>query len=272
MPVSDYMRDVDIQAFKDAAARYNVWILVRESNPAAKQYIGVKGYAPKRLDCKAKTAKHNVKLPGGLGEKRTAGLVVNPNVEGMLNAFDNPPKALEYWEKFSPFCYIPEPDRNLLWFPGQKFYSVQMNPAHVHYGCVLFSAISNRAAASYVHSDYDLYAIVPRDEPTVNFRVSETRLDQKHTRSKMLFDVQHFLNSRMGVAMILHGEQETFSDDMNDTLDVFCPDGQTVLRRKGPTDIRQLYEETFEGRQLYGPDASPIPGGGAWEVLVATKR
>jgi hypothetical protein len=213
-----------------------------------------------------------VELPGASGKKRTAGLVVNPTIKGMAAAFDNPAKALEFWEKFSPHCYIPEPGKNLPWFPGGKFYSVQMDPASQHYGCVLFSAISHRAAASYVHSDYDLFAIVPADEPALTFRVKEERLDQKHSRSQKLFDVQHFLNRRMGVAMILHGEQETFSGDVNDTLDVFCPDGQTVLRRKGPAEIQQLYEKTFEGRQLYGPDAVPLPAGGKWEVLVATRR
>lgn len=272
MPASDYMRDIDIQAFQAAAARYKVWILVRKSNSAAKQYIGVKGYSPKRLDCKAKTAKNDVDLPGGLGKKRTAGLVVNPTIKGILDAFDNPAEALEYWQKFAPLCYIPEPGKDLPYFPGGKFYSVQMNPAHEHYGCVLFSPMSNRAAASYVHSDYDLFAIVAEDEPELTFRVKETRLDQKHTRSKMLFEVQHFLNRRMGVAMILHGEQETFSGDLNDTLDVFCPDGQTILRKKGASEIQQLYDETFKRRQLYGPDAVPIPAGGAWEVLVANRR
>jgi hypothetical protein len=272
MPVSDYMRDIDIQAFKDAAARYHAWILVRESNFSAKQYIGVKGYAPKRLDCKAKTAQYDVKLPGGLGEKRTAGLVVNPTIKGLLGAFKKPENALKWWNEFSGLCYFPEPGKNLLWFPGGKFYSVQMDPAHVHYGCVLFSPISNRAAACYIHSDYDLFAIVPEDEPTVNYRVKEKRLGKDHTRSKMLFDVQHFLNRRMGVAMILHGEQETFSGDLNDTLDVFCPDGWTILRRKGALEIRQLYDEVFEGRQLYGLDANPIPAGGLWEAVVATRR
>ena len=38
MPASDYMRDIDIQTFKSAAALYNVWILVRESNPALRLY------------------------------------------------------------------------------------------------------------------------------------------------------------------------------------------------------------------------------------------
>lgn len=271
MPVSDYMRDIDIRAFKDAAAHYNIWILVRKSNAAAKDYIGVKGYAPKRLDCKAKSAARDAELPK-LGKKRTAGLVVNPTIEGMLAAFDKPAKALKCWNEFSPLCYIPEPGKNLPWFPGGKFYSVQMNPADPHYGCVLFSAISNRAAACYIHSDYDLYAIVPADEPEHTYRVSEKRLDQKHSRSKMLFDVQHYLNRRMGVAMILHGEQETYSEDLNDTLDVFFPDGLTVERREGPTEIGELYEKTFKGRQLYGPDANPIAAGGAWEVLVATRR
>ncbi len=272
MPASDYMRDIDISAFKEAAARYNVWILVRKSNAAAKQYIGVKGYAPKRLDCKAKTASRDAVLPDGLGKKQTAGLVADPTLKGMDSAFDDPGKARKFWEKFRPQCYIPEAGKSVAWFPGGKVYSVQMDRTSAHYGCVLFSPISLRSAACYVHSDYDLYAIVPADQPRMNFRVREERLDKDHSRSKKLFDVQHYLNRRMGVAMILHGEQETFSGDVDDTLDVFCPDGQSVLRKKGAAEIEQLYEVTFEGRQLYGPDAVPIPAGGKWEVLIASRR
>ncbi len=83
MSVQDYMRPIDITEFRDAAKakQFRVWILFRASNPAGKQYIGVHGYVPKRIDCKAKTADQDVTLPGGL--------VVNLEIDGMLAAFDD---------------------------------------------------------------------------------------------------------------------------------------------------------------------------------------
>ena len=56
MSAHDYMRAHDVGVFNAAAVRFKAWILVRRSNPAAKDYIGKAGYVPKRLDCKAKSA------------------------------------------------------------------------------------------------------------------------------------------------------------------------------------------------------------------------
>jgi hypothetical protein len=71
----------------------------------------------------------------------------------------------------------------------------------------------------------------------------------------------------MGVPMILHGEQETFKEDWNDNIDVFCPDGETIIEAYGPAAIRHLYTVTFKGRQMYGKGANPKPYFGLWEVL-----
>jgi hypothetical protein len=267
MPASDYMRPNDVKAFLEGAANFHVWILLRASNPEAKQYIGVPGYRPKRLDCKAKTAKRNVNLPGGLGEKKTAGLVVNPTIPGMAAAFDDLDEALETWSGFKDKCDIPKPGALTPYFPGGKFYSVQMDPSHERYGCVIFSDISNRAHASYIHSDYDLYGIVPEKDPTANVRVVETRLDEKHSRSQEFFDLQHYLNKRMGVPMILHGAQETYKEDWDDKLDVFCPDGRNIIQAYGADAIQRLYKVTFRGRRLYGSNANPKPFFGKWQIL-----
>jgi hypothetical protein len=268
---SDYMRQKDVDAFKAAAHHYKLWILLRQSKTVVKErgYIGKKGYVPKRLDCKAKTADRDVRLPG-LGEKKTAGLVVNAMLDEMADAFDGADhlrRAKDYWWKFKTHCYFPRPGENLTYFPGGKFYSVQMDRSHAHFGCVMFSAWSNVANASYVHSDYDLFGMVREDDPAANVRVPERRLGEAHNRGREFFDVQHFLNRRMGVAMVLHGEQEKYSDDVNDVLDVFWPDGVTVKTVRGAADIRNLYQTTFKGRPLYGKDGVPLSLFGLWQVL-----
>src|ERR1019366_4271453 len=89
MSASDYMRAMDVVAFREAAKHFQVWILVRASKAAALRYIGRIGYVPKRLDCKAKTADFDVRLPGQREEKMTAGLVVNPEIHGMERAFED---------------------------------------------------------------------------------------------------------------------------------------------------------------------------------------
>jgi hypothetical protein len=53
MAVFDYMPTQHIEAFKKAAGHFHVWILVRRGNPESKKWIGLPGYIPKLLDCKA---------------------------------------------------------------------------------------------------------------------------------------------------------------------------------------------------------------------------
>ena len=66
------MRPTDKRVFLDAARQLQLWILVRRTNPASLRYIGLPGYLPKPIDCKAKTADLNQ------GRYRVAGLVVDP--------------------------------------------------------------------------------------------------------------------------------------------------------------------------------------------------
>jgi len=259
--VRRYMRPDDIRAFIDAAKFYRVFILLRRSNEASLPYIGKLGYTPKRLDCKAKTADMDVTVPG-FGRKETAGLVVNPTLPGFGSAFKSAKKAQDAqdtWRQFEPLCYIPVPGRTVTYFPGGKLYSVQMDPNHKHYGCVMFASNSLHSAGKYVHGDYDIYSFVPADsaEPgrvsgaPVNVRVSETRLGQPHSRSRVFFDVQHYLNRKMGVAMGLHGEQETYSSHTDEPLDVFWPDGREPTALQNKAEIEEFYRTVFQGRETF---------------------
>src|SRR5580692_8024980 len=85
MGVGDSMRVGDRKIFARVAQGMGVWILMRGTNPASLEYICKKGYTPKPIDCKAKTAK---KGP-------CAGLVVDPFK--VADGFEDPSKVQEKW-------------------------------------------------------------------------------------------------------------------------------------------------------------------------------
>ena len=262
------MRPQDIDTFKAAAKRFNAWILVRRTNSESIKYAGERDYVPKRLDCKAKTADFDVVLPG-IGKRLTAGLVVNPTLPGFENAFKQGKytEALTEWNGFKPLVHFPDPGKPVTYFPGGKFYSVQMNPAHKHFGCVMFSSSSLAAAGKYIHGDYDLYAIIPADNPGTNVRVVETRFGNiPHARGKEFTDVQIFLNSRMGVPMVLHGEQEKYKDHTDEPIDIFCPDGD-IAEACGRSGLEIFYEALFDGRRTFAKGAATSGAGGNWQKV-----
>jgi hypothetical protein len=261
----NHMRHGDAAVFALAAKLYKVYIAVRRTNEEALQYIGQRGYAPKRLDCKAKTADFDALVNGTV--YKTAGLVVDPAVVG-ANAFTGGKyaKALKEWDKFRSHLAPQGPDGQLpLYLPADRSYFVQTDPGSLHYGCIMLARYGLRTAADYVHGDYDLYAIVPVGDKTSNVFVEEERLGQKHVRGKELLDVQTFVNSRIGAPMVLHGAQEHYSDDVDDKIDVFFPDGATVKSYIGPDAIRALYQQEFGGRPLHKAGTPTTPAGGLWK-------
>jgi hypothetical protein len=260
-----HMRPQDAGVFAMAARVYSVYIAVRRTNEEALQYIGQKGYVPKRLDCKAKTADFDAIINGSV--YKTAGLVVDPHVVGAVAyTAGKYTKALNEWEKFRAHLAPAGADGRLpLYLPPDRSYTVQMDASSVHYGCVMLSPYGLRTNAHYVHGDYDLYAIVPTGDKASNVFVEEERLGQKHVRGKDLLDVQNFVNSRIGVPMVLHGAQEHYSDDVNDQIDVFFPDGVTVKSYLGPEAIRLLYQQEFGGRPLHKAGTPTTPAGGLWK-------
>jgi hypothetical protein len=185
--ITAFMRPQDIEAFRAAAMHFHVYIAVRRTNPASLDYIGKAGYVAKRLDCKAKTADQDCMVEGAL--RKLAGLVVDPHRVGPAaykpGKYD---KALKEWEKFRPLL---APDmlgaggaRSYVYMPAGKLYAVQLDRAHEHYGCVMFSSSSLLSAAKYIHGDYDLMAVVPESDVQSNVFVTEERLGQAHARSK----------------------------------------------------------------------------------------
>ena len=81
---SSYMRPQDKVVFLDAARHFHSWILVRRTNPASLPYVGLPGYSPKRIDCKAKTADLDVP-PWKLAGVVTAGWTRDYTVQLVQN-------------------------------------------------------------------------------------------------------------------------------------------------------------------------------------------
>ena len=265
MAVFNYMPSKHVEAFKRTAGHFKVWILVRRGNPKSKRWIGVPGYIPKLLDCKAKTAEKDVR-----GDGSTAGLVVSPIL--LPDSFEEKLKtAREEWTKFEPHLYTFDPKTNIAEDKAGKHYTIQMDPKNQHYGCVMYKPVF-RALGEYIHADYDLYAVVSFVDPKSNIRVTETGFGgEDHSRSKRLYDVQYFLKAAgvlpgqdSGAPMVRHGEQETFKTDWNDNLDVFWPDGKSFSALTGQGEIRNFYATTLGGRNQFTRDTVGQSAGGKW--------
>jgi hypothetical protein len=262
------MRDSDGEVFAEAARWFELFILVRATNPHSLPYMSLDGYSAKRLDCKAKTADLDVMLNGRL--YKTAGLVVDPNVVGFA-AYKGGKhaKALEEWAKFAPKVasdiYDQSGKPTKTYYPGGGLYGVQMNPEHMHYGCVMFASSSLITAATYIHGDYDLYAIVAKASPRDTVFVTEKRLGETHVRGKELTDVQTFVNRRLGRPMVLHGDQEKYAAHSDEDVYAFFPDHRSPRVLSGQLEIERFYETTLGGRKTGGKTATLESAGGLWQ-------
>lgn len=258
------IRAEDIAIFRMAAKLHRVYILLRATNPLSVYYMGVPGYSAKAFDCKAKTADYNVAVKGKMRE--LAGLVVDFN-EVPRSAFkpEKVAKAEEEWLSFEPLVarriYDESGKPKVAYHPHHR-YRVQMDPSHRNYGCVIFSPTGLATAGTYIHGDYDLYAIVPADAPAETMWVNEKMLGFKHVRSKELLDVQTFINSRIGRPLILHGDQEKYKNHEDDTVYVFSPVAPDITVLENEADIRSFYANTFQGRKTGGKNVpqTSVPG------------
>ena len=254
--VYTYMPPQHVEAFKRAAGHFKCWILVRRGNKDSLRFIGKTGYIPKAADCKAKTADRDFK------DKQYAGLVTSPVLVPEAFSTERLGKAMKEWMKFESHLYIFDrhnPQANLASDKAGRHYTLQIDKHHIHYGCVMYKPVY-RSAAEFIYSDYDLYAIVPEDNPQDNvFSVQRDEATNKiiSARGKSLMDVQYFVKAagEMNGAqeprspMIRHGEQETFMTDYADPLDVFWPDGIHITGLAPGQPIKDFYEKIFKGRQ-----------------------
>lgn len=217
------MRPQDERAFEDAARQIGVWILARRTKPGALTYIGLGGYVPKPIHCKAKTA-DNDRPP-----HRLAGLVTSPEAHPLAFQPGRLSDAQRLWSEFA---------RQQL-TPGSQF-SVETNRASPHFGCAKLSG-------KFIHADYDLYDIINPDEAYRNLAAVEQLLGQPHRRGPKLLEVQRFINGRIGVEMIQHGGSAQYEDHSEQSIDVFGPAGEkcTILNE---FSVRAWYAERFGGR------------------------
>lgn len=253
------MKAKHILAFQQAAAHYSVYILVRETNAASLQHMGEAYAVPKPLDCKPKTADFDVHLATGM--KNVAGLVVDPTIVGQA-AFGpvKYAKALHLWESFAKLMIKPEVatlqgQRSITYLVGGRYF-VDLDPSSPRYGALKVTPTGLLTAGKYIHGDFDLYGIVPLTDPSSNIRVVEERLGNKHARSPEFFDVQHYVNRTIGVPMVQHGAEESYSGDFSDDkIDIFHPDGRiTCVKSTG--ELAALYRSLFKGRKLFTKDGA----------------
>lgn len=216
------MRPQDKIIFIDAARALNLWILVRNTNLKSLKYIGLPGFTPKRIDCKAKTADNDV------GMYRLSGLVVSPFLQ--------------------PEAFMPNKleDARMQWKKTEHLigglYKVNIQSTSNRYGCLMING-------SYIHGDYDLYDIVDPEQPHRNLGLVSQTEGISNIRVANLGKVMEYVNSRIGTPMIQHGAQAQFSSHRNQSrIDVFGPHGEdvTILNE---ISLIGFYDEVFEGRK-----------------------
>ncbi|MFO1086408.1 MAG: hypothetical protein U1E21_17770 [Reyranellaceae bacterium] len=266
------MRPRDANAFRSVALIQKVYIIVRQTNAQSIQWIGNADYIAKPIDCKPKTADFDADIDSHHVE--TAGLVVNPELQGLDHVFKSPGKAAkarQAWQKFfhdlrergAPLGLCqPRNGREVRTWPGaHPGWAVQMCRTSRHYGCLLHSTYPQGLNGKYVHGDYDLFGIAPAGEPTLIRRRNEELAGQKHSRGPNTQSVQFAVNALSGLALVKHGEQELFSGFDEEALDVFRPDGSTRTLSTAAEAIL-FYRTELEGRQVFSGDGRPA--GGLW--------
>jgi hypothetical protein len=245
--IHDCMRKQDVRIFQRYSIDRGVFVLVRRTNIFSVPYIGKSGFVPKPLECKPKTAKSNVDFVknGVRIQSECRGLVVNPRILGH-HAFNGDKYqwvlARRTWDKY--------------W--GNQIpagFSVQMDETSKYYGCVMRGTSPNH---SYIHGDYDLYALVNKDRLSERESIEASFEGAAHKHSKEWSDFIYFANQHMGVDMIQHGSQEHFCGHSDDEVDIFAPFEKRHLQLRkieGVNGLKDIYRLFFDrhtkGERLY---------------------
>ena len=218
------MRSQDKLVFAACAASLGYWLLVRRTNPKALDYIGLNGFTPKPIDCKAKTA--------DFGEH--AGLVIDPEIIEGAYSEKKAPEAAECWTQFQAQV-LSNPARG---------YSVDSNPNSEWYGCVLLRG-------DKIYGDYDLYDVVDPKQARRNFAIVDTMHGQLHMRSPYMQKVMDWINARIGAPVVQHSGEAQYKDHSDQTLDVFGPHYE-YRELRNEAESRLFYTTQFEGRKALG--------------------
>lgn len=262
MSINNYMRSIDINAFKLAADLFKCIIMVRRLNPASLPFVGKQGYMPKSIFCKAKTAKNNVIVPGTGQMSNIAGLVADPTLPGILAGFAPSSDAEKWWHKFLAQLGVKSLRKVDLYskLPEERggFYTVQDEVSQPHYGALIYcpfipSDLNQFTLSTYyltnrffIHGDYDLYGLIPTDEREMRLVTRGQLLGQANFYTPLLQPVQNFINQRIGLPMVQHGSQENIGHS-DDSVDIFWPDGR-ISERHGIAKLIDFYKVELGNR------------------------
>jgi len=222
------MRIQDQKVFREAARKFEVWIVVRQSNPRSEPYIGRGDCLPKPIECKAKTA--DVEVARG---KYTAGLVVSPEVHPRAFGPGKLQDALKVWKEFAL--------RRL--HPRGK-YAVEMRRESPYYGCVMLGG-------KYLYSDYDLYDIIDPRNPFDRTGFKGRIRGRLNFHGPFFKPVMQFINARIRSGrnrawMIQHGEQVQLGHEEKGEYDIFGPGGEVEKASSNPS-LQVWFQFTFGG-------------------------
>ncbi|RMH57354.1 MAG: hypothetical protein D6679_06810, partial [Candidatus Hydrogenedentota bacterium] len=195
-----------ILSMRKAAIEEQVWLIVRNSNPAGRKYIGKKGYLPKPMAVKAKTADRGT----------LAGLVVNPYKRPEMFTEKRLKKARETWDK-----YVEDMRR--------AGYKVDAE-----------DGIVRAPTGEKLHGDYDLHGVFTYSGEIIQFGSGEAKDEMRGLRWRMklneAIDPEH--------PMILHGGQDNWAKAPapDPPVTVFAPDGR-IVELKTAEEMKAFYEE-----------------------------
>ncbi len=227
------MRPNDREVFAACAQDLGLWILVRRTNAESLKYIGRPGYAPKPIDCKAKTADRDIPRPGGRGVYHLAGLVADPTLVPAAFGPEKLQKALGIWKDFK--LHHIDVQR------GPHRYGVVADQRLKHYGAVTLDG-------DLIHGDYDLYDVVDHAQPTRNLALVTELHGQPHMRGPNLYKVMEYINGQIGSDVVQHGGEYQYARHTRQVIDVFGPNGeeQTLTSLAA---IERFYKTEFGGRK-----------------------
>jgi hypothetical protein len=289
--VKNYIHYQHVEVFKDVSRKLGLFILVRRTNPESLKFINYPGFVPKPLLCKPKTADRNVEwsVGGQYKQINCAGLVVNPFVLGQA-AFSSWKKCksamdtwVKYWRKKDTY------NGSLAGIP--KGFCMQDDLESSYYGCIMRTnggtetrvyphnrtqqgkkaagninmrpSVTNTfidqdainslpTGCAYIHGDYDLYALVHKDDLSRRTAIKALFDGEQHIHGIYWDQFEAFVNGRIKIDMIQHGSQENFCGHSEEEVDIFAPFPEFDLQNRKTTNaasMREVFTKMFDNRQ-----------------------
>jgi hypothetical protein len=106
---------------------------------------------------------------------------------------------------------------------------------------------------AYIHADYDLYALIHKDNKNIRVPTNGQFLGLEHTYGKYWLQFEACINGQINSDMIQHGSQEHFCDHSDEIVDIFAPFSDRSIWHSKVTNINQmkkLYKDFFNNRKV----------------------